>query len=58
MVSKAAQGLNNGTTICCNGNTCPYRKFRGKDLTGQKFGRLTALYPTNKRQNDSVIWAF
>lgn len=26
------------------------------DLTGQKFGRLTAIQMTNKRQNNSVVW--
>ena len=27
-----------------------------KDLTGQKFGKLTALYPTNKYKNSHVLW--
>ena len=27
-----------------------------KDLTNQRFGKLTALYPTNKRQGNHVIW--
>lgn len=27
-----------------------------KDLTGQTFGELTALYPTEKRNNKSVVW--
>ena len=27
-----------------------------KDLTGQKFGRLTALKPTEKRRNNCVVW--
>jgi len=27
-----------------------------KDLTGQKFGRLIAISPTDKRQNNSVMW--
>lgn len=31
--------------------------MRGKDITGQKFGRLTALHPTEKRDHKgSVIW--
>ena len=31
--------------------------MRAKDLTGQRFGRLTALYPTNRRDyKGSVIW--
>ena len=27
-----------------------------QDLTGQKFNRLTALYPTEERRNNSVVW--
>ena len=27
-----------------------------KDLTGQKFGMLTAIEPTNQRQSGSVVW--
>ena len=27
-----------------------------KDLTGQKFGRLTALYPTDKRIGHHIVW--
>jgi hypothetical protein len=27
-----------------------------KDLRGQKFGRLTALEPTDKRKSSSVVW--
>lgn len=31
--------------------------FKGKDLTGQKFGRLTALYPTDKREGKGyIVW--
>jgi len=26
------------------------------DLTGQKFGRLTAIEMTDKRKNNSVVW--
>jgi len=29
-----------------------------KDVTGQKFGMLTAIHPTNRRQDGSVIWEF
>lgn len=28
-----------------------------KDLTNQRFGKLTALYPTDKRADNKVIWA-
>jgi len=27
-----------------------------KDLTGQRFGKLVALYPTEKRESGSIIW--
>ena len=27
-----------------------------KDITGQRFGRLVAIKPTEKRQGSSVIW--
>jgi len=27
-----------------------------KDLTGQKFGRLTAIEPTEKRSGSSIVW--
>ncbi|MCD8231100.1 MAG: hypothetical protein LUD14_04635 [Clostridiales bacterium] len=31
--------------------------YRMKDMTGQRFGHLTVLYPTEKRDRDqSVIW--
>jgi len=30
--------------------------YRIKNLTGQKFSRLTALEPTDKRSNGSVVW--
>lgn len=30
------------------------RKYR--DITGQRFGKLTALSPSEKRQNGSVVW--
>ena len=27
-----------------------------KDLTNQRFGKLIALYPTDKRSGSSVVW--
>jgi hypothetical protein len=27
-----------------------------KDITGQTFGRLTALYPTEERRNEKIMW--
>ena len=58
IVSKAAQGLSNGQTICCDRYKCPYKKQLGKDLTGQRFGRLIALNATDKRINNSIVWIF
>lgn len=58
IVSKAAQGLNNGQSTCCDRYKCPYRKQLGKDLTGQRFERLVALHATDKRINNSVVWVF
>lgn len=29
---------------------------KGIDLTNQRFGKLTALHPTDKRKNGSVLW--
>lgn len=31
-------------------------KRKAQDLTGARFGRLTAIKPTEKRQSESVIW--
>ena len=31
-------------------------KSQAKNLTGQKFGKLTALYPTNERKHKCVVW--
>lgn len=45
----SAKSLRNGNTKSCG---CAKRK----DIGGQKFGRLTALHPTQKRYQDSVIW--
>lgn len=29
---------------------------KAKDLTGKVFGKLTALYPTKERRNNSIVW--
>jgi hypothetical protein len=31
-------------------------KLRAKDITGQRFGRLVALYPTGESHNNKVMW--
>lgn len=48
------QYLNDGTTRSCK--SCQKRNRPKRDITGQKFGHLTPLYPTDKRdRNQSVI---
>ena len=32
------------------------RDYRYNDLTGQQFGRLTAIYPTEKRNGKCIVW--
>lgn len=32
------------------------REIHGNDLTGQRFGKLTALYPCNYKKNSSILW--
>ncbi len=47
--------LKDGSTKCCK--ACQKENRPRKDITGQRFGILTALYPTDKRDsNQSVIW--
>lgn len=37
---------------------CIRKETHKKDITGQKFGRLTALYPTNENNYGNTIWVF
>lgn len=46
--------LNAGNVKTC-GKECPYHHFY-KDLTGQKFGLLTALYPTAMKDGTHMYW--
>lgn len=49
------QYLKDGSVRSCK--TCRNRKRPRRDITGQRFGILTALYPTDNRDiNQSVIW--
>lgn len=34
------------------------RGAKQKDITGQRFGRLVALHPTDQRQSRCVVWEF
>ena len=53
----SARRLNSGNTKSCG---CLKRelvsKMRLSDLAGQRFGKLTAVRPTDKRQEGSVVW--
>ncbi|MCD7751035.1 MAG: transcriptional regulator [Lachnospiraceae bacterium] len=49
------QYLKDGSTKSCK--TCQKENRPKRDIAGQRFGILTALYPTDKRdRNQSVIW--
>jgi len=42
------------TKSCGCGEEANRRKF--KNITGQRFGKLTALYPTQERRQGNVVW--
>jgi len=47
--------IKSGRTKSCGcGEEANRRKF--KDITGQRFGKLTALFPTEKRREGNVVW--
>ncbi len=49
------QYLKDGSARCCK--DCQKKNRPKRDITGMRFGILTALYPTEKRDyNQSVIW--
>jgi len=63
--SCGAEHVVEGTLLVTGRRTrCPDKKahraqlkYKTSDITGKKFGRLTALYPTDKRSgNQSVLW--
>lgn len=45
----------NGGTKSCGYKDCPYY-VTYKDLAGQKFGKLTALYPTSMKDGSHMYW--
>ena len=47
--------LTSGHTKSCG---CLREEVRRRDITGQTFGELTAMYPTDKRAGRTVIWHF
>lgn len=50
-----SNNLNGGQIKSCGKKDCPYHKTF-KDLTNQKFGKLTALYPTSMKDNTHMYW--
>lgn len=56
---KSVRGdmLKNGNTKSCGCYKIEdFVNRTKKDLTNQKFGRLTALYPTDKRSGNHIVW--
>lgn len=45
--------LTSGHTQSCG---CLIREVHGKDLTNQKFGKLTALYPCDYKKKSTILW--
>lgn len=56
IVTVQGNALFNGHTISCGCLRKETAAATAKDLTGQVFGRLQALYPTDKRSGSTVIW--
>lgn len=48
--------MRSGHTRSCGCLARKARAWRALDLTGQRFGRLTAIEPTEERQRTSVVW--
>ena len=50
-----SNNLNGGNVKSCGDQNCPYHRTY-KDLTGQKFGHLTAMYPTTMKDGSHMYW--
>lgn len=55
-VTASAAELLNGHKKSCGCMKTERFKNKAKDLTGKRFGNLTALYPTERRRGGSVVW--
>lgn len=53
IIDVITNSLTSGNTKSCG---CFNSKGKIKDISNQQFGRLTALYPTEKRSGTNVIW--
>lgn len=54
--SVEERNLRSGHTRSCGCLARKARAWRALDLTGRRFGRLTAIEPTEERQRSSVVW--
>lgn len=45
--------LTSGHTQSCG---CLIREVQGKDITGQRFGKLTVLYPCDYKKRSTIMW--
>lgn len=50
-----SNNLNGGQVKSCGHIDCPYHTTY-KDLSNQKFGKLTALYPTSMKDGNHMYW--
>lgn len=50
-----SNNLNGGQVNSCGKLECPYHRTY-KNLKGQKFGKLTALYPTSMKDGSHMYW--
>lgn len=50
-----SNNLNGGQVNSCGKQNCPFHKTY-KNLKGQKFGKLTVLYPTSMKDGSHMYW--
>lgn len=55
LCEKTSNALTQGSVTSC-GHDGRKKGARPKDISGRKFGELTAVEPTEKRKNGSIIW--
>lgn len=51
----SSNNLNSGRVNSCGEKDCPYH-YTFKNLKNQKFGKLTALYPTSMKDGNHMYW--
>jgi hypothetical protein len=53
--TTTASNVINGVTKSCG---CLHKEVVMADITGERYGRLTAIKPTEERDNSSIKWLF